>query len=108
MLVLLSLGPLGAVAGVFIQGEPAKVERGAELFLETLEDKEIAGPLVGETEEALLFRPREMETLEYEEVWEEDIFQEEIHEEIEEIPQEEPITWEEPEVEVEIRPYEEW
>ncbi|HPU08643.1 MAG TPA: hypothetical protein PLJ96_02840 [Candidatus Atribacteria bacterium] len=102
------LGPLGAVAGVFIQGEPAKVERGAELFLEMLEDKEIAGPLVGETEEAVLFRPRERETLEYEEVWEEEIPQEEIQEEIEEFPQEEPITWEEPEVEVEIRPYEEW
>ncbi len=96
------LGPIGAVAGVFIQGEPAKVEKGAELIVEVLETKEVAGPLVGVGEMVL---PSPPEISEYESSWEEEIPQENI----EELPQEEePITQEEPEVEIEIKPYEEW
>lgn len=103
------LGPIGAVAGFFIQGEAAQVERGAELFLEILETKEVAGPLIGET--AL---PTESLEPEYERTWEEETLQGKIweeeapQEEIEEIREEEFITQEEPEVEVEIKPYEEW
>jgi len=116
------LGPIGAVAGVFIQGEPAKVERGAELFVETLETKEIAGPL---TEGTTLSTPKETESPEYsydetwddetwdEETWDEEVSQEDTNEttqeDIEEIPQGEgTITQEEPQVEIEIKPYEEW
>ena len=107
---MLLLGPIGAVAGIFIQGEPAKVERGAELFVEILETKEVAGPLIGE-----MTLPTEILEPEYERTWKEETLQEEIwegevpQEEIEEIREEGfIITQEEPEVEIEIKPYEEW
>ncbi len=102
------LGPIGAVAGFFIQGEAAKVERGAELFLEILETKEVAGPLVGETELRTVSLERETRDPGVRKASEEEIRQEEIQEEIEEFREEEPITQEVPEVEVEIKPYEEW
>ena len=71
--------------------------------------KSVAGPLIGET--AL---PTESLEPEYERTWEEETLQGKIweeeapQEEIEEIREEEFITQEEPEVEVEIKPYEEW
>lgn len=39
-------GPIGAVAGIFVQGEPAKVEAGTELFVEVAEEAKVSGPLV--------------------------------------------------------------
>ncbi|MDI3543178.1 MAG: hypothetical protein PWP57_782 [Candidatus Atribacteria bacterium] len=102
------LGPIGAVAGVFIQGEPAKVERGTALFVETLEAKEVAGPLV---KEASLPAPRETgpeDDYDYNSGWDEETIPQEN---IEEIPQREDewtMTQEEPQVEIEIKPYEEW
>lgn len=46
---LVVLGPLGAVAGVFVQGDPVKVEKGTEFFVEIGEEKEVSGPLLGWT-----------------------------------------------------------
>jgi|GEM_PF-286183 len=39
------LGPVGAVAGFFVHGEPAVVEKGSEFFVEVAEEVEVAGQL---------------------------------------------------------------
>lgn len=100
-------GPIGAVAGVFVQGEPARVERGKEFYLEVAEDKEVSGPL-----EAPQPTPQAVEELPgmtpppsgFEEEGEgiEEIPQ------YEEIPPEEVVPEETPQVEIEVRPFEEW
>lgn len=98
-------GPVGAVAGVFIQGEPARVEKGKEFYLEVAEEREVVGPLeglqppeAGETQEAIPEpTPSESETQ-----WETEETGE--IEEVEETPQ----PSETPQVEIEILPFEEW
>jgi hypothetical protein len=42
---LVALGPIGAVAGFLINGEPAKVESGSELFVETTQELVVSGPI---------------------------------------------------------------
>ncbi len=99
-------GPVGAVAGVFVQGEPAKVEKGKEFYLEVAEDREVAGPLEGlegilkkeETTEI----PFEGATPEEGEAWEETPIEETPQ------PEKEVAPWETPQVEIEILPFEEW
>ncbi len=84
--------------------------------METLEAKEVAGPLV---KEASLPAPRETgpeDDYDYNSGWDEEYdnsWDEETipQENIEEIPQREDewtMTQEEPQVEIEIKPYEEW
>lgn len=98
-------GPVGAVAGVFVQGEPAKVEKGKEFYLEVAEDREVAGPLEGfegtahpEEEPWEATPPPTPEKGEAQEGGE-----------IEELPQtEEAPPSPTPQVEIEILPFEEW
>jgi len=42
---LVALGPIGAVAGFLINGEPAKVESGSILFVETAQEVVVSGPI---------------------------------------------------------------
>ncbi|MCX6089366.1 MAG: hypothetical protein NTX88_03130 [Candidatus Atribacteria bacterium] len=42
---LIVLGPIGAVAGFFVRGEPAKVEAGSPLFIETGQELTVSGPI---------------------------------------------------------------
>ena len=42
---LVALGPIGAVAGFLINGEPAKVELGSQLFVETTQELVVSGPI---------------------------------------------------------------
>jgi len=42
---LVALGPIGAVAGFLINGEPAKVEPGSQLFVETAQELVVSGPI---------------------------------------------------------------
>lgn len=104
---LVILGPLGAVAGVLVQGDPAKVPEGTEFFVEVDEEKEVSGPLLGWT-------PQQVTTPER--VEEEPWTIEEIPAETEEMfPETEgdvfpakPFEEEAPSVEIEIKPFEEW
>jgi len=102
-------GPVGAVAGVFVQGEPAKVERGKEFYLEVAGDREVSGPLEAphlKKEEGVPQGPEEV-TPAPETAFEES--QEGIEEIApEEIPQFEEVPEETPQVEIEVKPFEEW
>ncbi|MDK2896577.1 MAG: hypothetical protein PWP04_697 [Candidatus Atribacteria bacterium] len=112
------LGPIGAVAGVFVQGDAAVVEAGSELFVEIDREIEVRGPLAVGRANSLpreTIRPEESpsamsdSTLGFEEEWYEEEEEEWWYEEEvqrEEVPQQEPADI--PEVEVEIKPYEEW
>ena len=42
---IVALGPIGAVAGFLINGEPAKVESGSQLFVETTQEVSVSGPI---------------------------------------------------------------
>ncbi|MGQ9473569.1 MAG: hypothetical protein ACUVRN_05905 [Candidatus Caldatribacteriaceae bacterium] len=105
------LGPVGAIAGIFVHGDPVKIEEGAEFFVEVSEERVVSGPLLG-------WKPQE-------EKWEEGFSQTFPEEEIpsetegevgwEEVPSEteesivpEKLLEEEPPVEIEIKPFEEW
>ncbi len=46
---LVALGPIGAVAGFLINGEPAKVESGSPLFVETSQEVSVSGPIASST-----------------------------------------------------------
>ncbi len=93
-------GPIGAVAGIFVQGEPAKVEAGTELFVEVAKEVRVSGPLAaGE------YVPRASET------WETPPEGEETPGDESSWVEETPSgldTQEVPQVEVEIKPLEEW
>ncbi len=109
------LGPIGAVAGVFVQGEPVKIKAGTEFFVEVSEEREVSGPLLGWEPSQELVVPASSQE-EPEETW--DI--EEIHpvedEEMmsveEKTLEEEPLGEElpegQPQVEVEVKPFEDW
>ncbi|MCS7241995.1 hypothetical protein [Candidatus Caldatribacterium sp.] len=95
-------GPVGAVAGVFVQGEPAKVEKGKEFYLEVAKDCEVAGPLEGlEGLEGALESTPEPPASEEEESGE-------VILEATPQPEEEVAPSESPQVEIEILPFEEW
>lgn len=96
-------GPVGAVAGVFVQGEPAKVERGKEFYLEVAEDREVAGPLEGLEGLSEEVTPEPIAPI----TPEEGEIQEETPEEAPQ-PEEEVTPSETPQVEIEILPFEEW
>lgn len=96
-------GPVGVVAGVFVQGEPAKVEKGKEFYLEVAGDREVLGHLEAphlKKEEGIPWGPEEVTPAP------ETTF-EEPQEGIEEITPEE-VPEETPQVEIEIKPFEEW
>ncbi|HSV31172.1 MAG TPA: hypothetical protein VLH40_04005 [Atribacteraceae bacterium] len=126
-------GPIGAVAGFFIHGEPAVLEQGAEFFIEVSEPVTVGGqlehgafrqpaagpdPYIPER-----FFPTQLDEAEDPGRWAEPIWDTGIEEApvtpIEEAPpvtpiEEEPLVTpeqlpgEHPEVEIEIRPFEEW
>ncbi len=100
------LGPLGAVAGIFVQGDPVKVEEGTEFFVEVSEEKTVSGSLLGWTPQEGTLQvtpqasPEESGTIE-EVSPEESGTGEGISSET--LPESET-----PPVEVEIKPFEEW
>ncbi|WP_427366505.1 hypothetical protein [Candidatus Caldatribacterium saccharofermentans] len=95
-------GPVGAVAGVFVQGEPARVEKGKEFYLEVAEDREVAGPL----EVPHFEKPEEAfpSATPLPSISEESEGIEELPETEEALPEATPT----PQVEIEVQPFEEW
>jgi len=111
---LVVLGPLGAVAGVFVQGDPAKVQEGTEFFVEVSEEKEVSGPLLGWTPQEGVPQGSSEDSWKIEEISPETESgaavpsEEEISGVNEGISSEKPLEEETPPVEIEIKPYEEW
>ncbi len=117
------LGPIGAVAGFFVHGEPAVVERGSELFVEVSEKVQVAGQLASSAvlqpahEEP--FTPRDErvfptmpdEDEDEDDWWTRPIFDDyndyDVSDEETSVEESEE-EWYYPEVEVEIRPFEDW
>lgn len=107
------LGPVGAVAGIFVQGDPVRIEEGAEFFVEVGEERTVSGPLLGwkpqneKREEGFPQTSWEEEILpktEGEVSWEGVSPETGVEESI--VP--EKSLEEEPPVEIEIKPFEEW
>ena len=88
---LVALGPIGAVAGFLINGEPAKVESGSPLFVETSQEMSVTGPIAS--------------SIPYPPVGQEPYPTPQISPtEPSPIPQDQNI----PEVEIEVKPLDEW